>query len=30
MGVGRAVGVAEDFLGVLKFFEGNRGGGKNF
>ena len=32
MGVGMAVAVAEDFLGVLKFFEGKRGGGgsKNF
>ena len=28
MGVGRGVGVAEDFLGVLKFFEGKRGGVK--
>ena len=27
MGVGRGVGVAEDFLGVLKFFERKRGGG---
>ena len=25
MGVGRGVGVAEDFLGALKFFEGKRG-----
>ena len=30
MGVGRGVGVVEDFLGVLKFFEGKRGGCKNF
>ena len=28
VGVGRGVGVAEDFLGVLKFFEGKRGGVK--
>ena len=30
MGVGRGVGVAEDFLGVLKFFEGKRGDSENF